>query len=217
MNRAICSWSGGKDSCFALMHAIDNGYQPQVLLTVLNEEGQRSRAHGLPPPILEAQAKAIGLPVKLMASSWQQYEELFTKALSALRQVYTATHTVFGDIDLQAHRDWEEKVCQQTGLTAIWPLWQRDRKELVTKMLQTGICTIIVSCNTMMGPSFLGKVLTPELITELEALGIDPCGENGEFHTLVLDAPLFHYPINVTVIEKELHDNYWFAGLQLTT
>jgi diphthine-ammonia ligase len=210
---ALCSWSGGKDSCFALMQAMETGIVPKVLLNVLNEEGKISRSHGIPKHILQQQADAAGLPIKMISSSWQDYEMNFTNALSDLKNEFQLSHAIFGDIDLQAHRDWEEKVCANAGLEAVLPLWLKDRRSLVLQMLASGIETMIVSCNTIMGERFLGKILTTELIDELEALGVDACGENGEFHTLVLNCPMFSNKIEVTVNEKLLHENYWFAAL----
>lgn len=212
---SLCSWSGGKDSCYALMLAIQQGYTPKVLLNVLNEAGKISRSHGIPASILQAQAHAANLPLHLISSSWNEYEQHFTEALSILKEKYLFTHAIFGDIDLQAHRDWEEKVCSNAGLTAVLPLWQQNRKQLVLQMLDAGIETIIVSCNEKMGERFIGSRITPGLINELEAMGIDACGENGEYHTLVLDCPLFTKSINVSVKEKLLHQQYWFAGLEL--
>lgn len=209
----VCSWSGGKDSCFALMKAKEIGYTPQVLLNVLNEEGKISRSHGIPATILQQQAAAAGLPIHLISSSWQEYEQHFTRALGNLKEQYELTHAIFGDIDLQPHRDWEEKVCANAGLTAVLPLWQQDRRQLVDQMLASGIVTIIVSCNEVMGERFIGRRITPELVKELEALGVDPCGENGEYHTLVLDCPLFSSPIRASVTAVLKHEQYWFGQL----
>lgn len=214
--KALVSWSGGKDSCFAAMHAKAQGYAPTVLLNVLNEAGKISRSHGIPSAILQAQANAAGLPIELISSSWQEYEQHFTGALARLKAEHELSHAIFGDIDLQPHRDWEEKVCANAGLTAVLPLWLQDRKDLVLQMLDAGIDTMIVSCNTVMGERFLGQRLTPALIDELEALGIDACGENGEFHTLVLNCPLFSQPIDVQVRNKIQHEQYWFTELELT-
>jgi len=119
----LCSWSGGKDSCFALMQAIHQGYSPKILLNVLNEEGKISRSHGIPASLLRAQADAAGLPIHLISSNWQEYETHFVNALLQLKETYQLSHAVFGDIDLQAHREWEEKVCTAAGLTAVLPLW----------------------------------------------------------------------------------------------
>lgn len=217
MNKAnsLCSWSGGKDSCFALMQGVVSGYTPRVLLNVLNEEGKISRSHGIPYSILKAQAKAMNTPLHCVSSSWAEYEMHFTSALKELKDRFQLTYAIFGDIDLQAHRDWEEKVCANAGLTAILPLWQQDRKTLVLQMLKAGIETMIVSCNESMGERFIGKFITPTLVDELESLGIDPCGENGEYHTLVLNCPLFQDRVSVSVTEKLYHQGYWFANLIL--
>ena len=212
--KTLCSWSGGKDSCFALMKVIELGYTPTVLLNVLNEEGKISRSHGIPKHILQSQSEAAGLPIHTINSSWQQYEKNFTNALSSLKKTYQLSHAVFGDIDLQAHKDWEEMVCAKAHLKALLPLWQQDRKVLVAEMLAAGIETMIVSCNETMGESFLGKTLCHEVIAELEALGVDACGENGEFHTLVLNCPLFKHPIKAAILDKVKHENFWFAELK---
>ena len=212
---ALCSWSGGKDSCFALMQAIQQGYTPKVLLNVLNEEGKISRSHGIPSAILQRQAEVAGLPAYLISSSWQAYEQHFTAALTKLKDEYNLSYAVFGDIDLQPHRDWEEKVCTNAGLTGVLPLWQQERRALVMQMLEAGIETMIVSCNETMGEKYIGQLITPGLVSELEAIGIDACGENGEFHTLVLDCPLFSERINVQVTEKLKHEKYWFSKLEM--
>jgi diphthine-ammonia ligase len=211
----VCSWSGGKDSCFALMQAIDLGYTPKALLNVLNEQGKISRSHGIPSEILRAQADSAGLPIYLLPSSWQDYETKFVGALQLAATDLQLQYAVFGDIDLQAHRDWEEMVCTKAGLQAVLPLWKQGRRQLVDKMLQSGIETMIVSCNEIMGEHFLGKILTTAIINELEAIGIDPCGENGEYHSLVLQCPLFSQRLQVKVTGTTLHEHYWFTNLEL--
>ncbi|MBL7757682.1 MAG: diphthine--ammonia ligase [Chitinophagaceae bacterium] len=213
--RSLTSWSGGKDSCYALMQAIDAGIKPAVLLNVMNETGRRSRSHGLPASILEAQATQAGIPLHTVSSSWNDYENNFVRSLQELKLEYQLTHAVFGDIDLQAHRDWEEKVCARAGLIPVLPLWLRARKQLALEMLQAGIQTLIVSCNEVMGQRFLGRYLTSELLDELESLGVDPCGENGEFHTLVTDCPLFKNSLKAEITDTETHEGYWFAAIRL--
>lgn len=211
---SICSWSGGKDSCFALMQAMRQGYIPKVLLNVLNEEGKISRSHGIPVSVLLAQSAAAQIPLYLISSSWDEYEKRFILALQELQTQYQVSHAIFGDIDLQPHRDWEEKVCREAGLAAVLPIWQQNRKELVWQMLQSGIEAMIVSCNSILGERFLGRMITRELVTELEALGVDVCGENGEFHTLVLRCPLFSKPVRVETGKKVLHAGYWFLEVK---
>ncbi|MEO6314336.1 MAG: diphthine--ammonia ligase [Chitinophagaceae bacterium] len=209
-NRIGCSWSGGKDSCFALMKAAEQGYAPSVLINMMNENGMISRSHGLPLNILQQQAAAMGLPLLTRATSWKDYEQNFIDVLTEGKTNHAINAVVFGDIDLQAHRDWEEMVCEKTGLQAILPLWQQGRKTLVLEMLSAGIVSMIVSCNTVLGEEFLGAFLTPALIIRLEEKEVDVCGENGEFHTVVIDCPLFSQPLALPGYATVLHNNYWF-------
>lgn len=197
------------------MKAMEDGFEPRVLLNVLNEEGKISRSHGIPAAILQQQADAARLPIHLISSSWAHYETNFTAALTTLKAEYGLTHAVFGDIDLQPHRDWEEKVCANAGLLAVLPLWQQERRALVLEMLDRGIVTMIVSCNEIMGERFIGKIITPTLVDELETMGIDACGENGEYHTLVLDCPLFADRISVPDFKAIKHEQYWFAAFEV--
>lgn len=206
----ISSWSGGKDSCYALMKAIEEGAKAQVLLNVLNEGGKISRSHGIPVAILNAQAKAMRVPLHTVKATWGNYEQNFIKTLKELKSKYQTDTAVFGDIDIKTHRDWEEKVCQHSGLNALLPLWQGDRKQLVKEMITSGIQAIIVSCNTTLGTSFLGKEITLETLEELEAKGVDCCGENGEYHTLVINCPLFTTPIKLPNYNTIQYENYCF-------
>lgn len=216
MKNALCSWSGGKDSCFALMKAIEKGFSPKVLLNVLNENGRISRSHGIPDIILQAQSDATGLPIHMISSSWADYENNFVDALKELKAKYQLDFAIFGDIDLDAHKEWEDKVCEHSGLSAVLPLWKQNRKDLVIQMIDAGIEAMIVSCNEVMGSSFPGRIIDPELIDELEAMNIDACGENGEYHTLVINCPLYKSPISVEVRNKILHNGYWFSELELS-
>jgi len=206
----ICSWSGGKDSCYALMLSITEGHKLTVLLNMMNENKRISRSHGLTPSILNQQATALGVPMLKIPASWEEYETKYMEALNNLKTIYKAEAVVFGDIDLEPHREWEEKVCDAVNLKAMLPLWQQHRKKLVFDMIDSGIKTIIVSCNTHLGEEFLGKEITKELAEEIEALGVDACGENGEYHTLVIDCPLFLEPIKLPSYTKTTHKNYCF-------
>jgi len=209
-----CSWSGGKDSCFAFMQAIKNGYTPAVLVNMMNENGKISRSHGLPFSILKQQANAMGLPIIAIPTSWADYEKNFVDTLQLVKKDYGVEAMVFGDIDLQAHRDWEEMVCAKAGLNALLPLWKGNRKELVLQMLDAGIETMIVSCNTILGEEFAGKIISRGLVLQLEEKGVDVCGENGEFHTVVTHCPLFTREIQLPAFTTVLHNDYWFIQWQ---
>ena len=210
-----CSWSGGKDSCYALMQSMKQGAVPAVLVNMMNENGKISRSHGLPLALLQQQAQAMKLPVIAVPTSWHEYEQNFVGILNEVKSAYQIEAMVFGDIDLQAHRDWEEMVCRKAGISAHLPLWKRDRKELMLEMLDAGMETMIVSCNTVMGESFLGKYLNYDVISVLEALDIDVCGENGEFHTMVVNCPLFAGRLQLPPHRKVDVEQYHFLQWEL--
>jgi diphthine-ammonia ligase len=214
-SRFMTSWSGGKDSCYAMMQAIALGLEPAVLLNMMNENGLVSRSHAIPKEILKAQASVLGLPIVTKPASWNGYEEIFIAALHDLKSDFKIEAGVFGDIDLQAHREWEEKVCKAAGLEAVLPLWKRNRKELVLEMIASGIEAFIASCNDVMGETYLGEKITTDLIERLEKIGVDACGENGEYHTLVVNTPLFKHKLNVDFGTKSHYKNYWFIEMYL--
>jgi uncharacterized protein (TIGR00290 family) len=215
MNSFITSWSGGKDSCFAMMQAMQQGLVPKALLNMMNENGKISRSHGIPLAILERQAAMLDLALLTKSTSWNDYEATFINSLNRLKHLYKIDTVVFGDIDLKAHRDWEENVCTASGLKAFLPLWQQDRKQLVSTMIESGIEAYIVSCNEAMGEKYLGKKITSQLINELEDIGVDVCGENGEYHSLVINAPIFKAPINVAFGNALYHGTYYFIEMKL--
>jgi diphthine-ammonia ligase len=208
--RVLSSWSGGKDSCFALMKAAEQGLKPTVLLNMMNENGKVSRSHGIPFSVLEQQAKQIGVPLVAVPASWNDYEKNYIAILHDIKKQYEIEGVVFGDIDLEPHREWEEKVCNAAELKAFLPLWQQDRVNLVFQMIDSGIETMIVSCNLEMGEAYLGKIVTKELALELQQKGIDACGENGEYHTLVLNCPLFKEKIILPKYQKQKYEKYCF-------
>jgi uncharacterized protein (TIGR00290 family) len=206
----VTSWSGGKDSCYAMMQAVKLGLAPIVLLNMMNENGKISRSHGLPLSILNQQAQKMQLPLVGIPATWTDYEAIFVHTLKTLKQTYNLDAAVFGDIDLQAHKDWEDKVCEEANLKSLLPLWQQDRLTLVSEMIDNGIETMIVSCNIEMGEKYLGRILSKELSIELQQKGIDPCGENGEFHTLVLNCPLFSERISLPEFSVKTYQDYCF-------
>ncbi len=210
MKNFVCSWSGGKDSCYAMMLALNQGFVPQVVLNMMNENGKVSRSHGIPISVLNQQAQKMKLPLVAVPATWGDYEEKYISTLKILQSKYDLDAAVFGDIDLQSHKDWEDKVCEAASIKAVLPLWQKDRIDLVNEMIDNGIETMIVSCNLQMGESYLGKILTKELALELLKKGIDPCGENGEFHTLVINCPMFSEVIELPKYTTQTYSNYCF-------
>ena len=207
--RFFCSWSGGKDAYLALARAVAAGGQPQALLCMLHEDGERSRGHGLPLRLLEAQAQALGIPLVARATTWDEYEATYVSVILELR-AQGVSAGVFGDIDLQAHRDWVEGVCEITRLTCHLPLWQEPRRHLVGELLASGVrATVVAVDDSKLDASFLGRELTWELVDELEAAGADACGEEGEFHTMVTQAPLFSKPVPLAWDGYVSRDGHW--------
>lgn len=134
--KIACSWSGGKDACLALIYAVEQGFQPVVLFNIMNENGRISRSHALPISILEQQSQAANIPMVRIHSTWEAYEENFILHLKKLKQDFDIEAVVFGDLDLEAHRLWEEKVCAAAGLECILPLWGKTERKLHKKYFQ---------------------------------------------------------------------------------
>ncbi|MEP2024617.1 MAG: diphthine--ammonia ligase [Reichenbachiella sp.] len=210
-----CSWSGGKDSCFALMKQLDKGDELKIVMNVMDENQAYSKSHGLTKEVLLAQARALGTPIQLASAAWSTYEENFIANLKEIKSRYEIGGMIYGDIDIQEHKDWEEKVSAEAGLEAYLPLWHGNRRELVESIIDAGIRAIIVSCNHTLGLEFLGEEITKDLIPKLESKGVDVCGENGEYHTLVIDCPLFNESINIQKGEKVKTDNYCFIETKI--
>jgi diphthine-ammonia ligase len=159
-------------------------------------DGRRTKSHALPVPLVRRQAAALGVPLVLRGASWDDYEEAFLDGLAELRDQLGLGVGVFGDIDLQPHRDWVERVCREAGLRACLPLWLEPRRPLLDELFESGVSATIVVVNTeRLDAVFLGRRLDAALVPELEAAGVDACGEEGEFHTVVTEAPLYAAPV----------------------
>jgi len=195
---ALCSFSGGKDSCLALWRARKLGIDVRTLLVMFEESGERSRSHAIPLPLIQLQAQALGLDLVVRNASWKTYETVFTETL---RQLRTSGHeqAVFGDIDLQAHRDWEERVCAAASIEAVLPLWLEDRRALADEVLAAGFRAVVVCTDSRyLGDEFCGRQYDAQFIADLPS-GVDACGENGEFHTFVYDGPCFQHAVPYSI------------------
>ena len=196
--RAVCSFSGGKDSCLALWHAQQEGLDVRTLLAMFEESGERSRSHAIPGAVMARQARSLGLALQTRTASWKDYERVFVDALKSLR-ASGCDVAVFGDIDLQAHREWEEKVCAAAGVTARLPLWQRERPSVANEVISAGFRAVVVCVDSRyLGDELCGREYDASFIRELPP-NVDVCGENGEFHTFVYDGPNFSVPVPYTI------------------
>jgi len=213
----FCSWSGGKDSCLALHRARKTGAEPVCLLTVIGEDGRRSKAHGLRREVLEAQASALEIPLFMRCASWDEYEPVFVEALRKI-SAQGVGWGVFGDIDFPPHLEWEEKTCAKAGMLSCVPLWGMDREDLVDEFLSLGYKALIVTVNEKkLDRKFLGRMISRELVDELRKAGVDPCGESGEYHTLVVDGPVFSKPLPVKAGSILEHAGYCMLDVRLQT
>ena len=211
----VCSWSGGKDSCLALWRAVQGGARVRALATMFTEDGVRSRSHGLSRDVIAAQAAAMGVPLLSRSATWDEYEPAFVDLLREATRL-GATAAVFGDIDIPRHRQWEESVCQHAGLAARLPLWQADRMALLEEFWKAGFeCRLVVAREGLVDRQYLGRVLDRELAAELASQGIDACGENGEFHTLVTAGPLFRESLDIELGQVVLRSGCWFQDVRL--
>lgn len=211
----FCSWSGGKDSCLALYKAIKEGGYPLRLLTMLVENGERSRSHGLHLEILKAQASSLNIPLITGATSWHNYEKTFISLLEKINSEGIRVG-VFGDIDIEDHRKWVKRVCETVGVEAYHPLWKKPRMELLEEFIDEGFKAVIIAIkDDLLDKSFLGKVLDFDLIKEIEKQGVDPSGEEGEYHTVVIDGPIFSYQIPFKMDEQILSSGYWFQNISI--
>jgi uncharacterized protein (TIGR00290 family) len=197
---AFFSWSGGKDSMLALHRSLAAGDDVRALLAMFDETGERSRSHALPPHLMQAQAAALGIPLVMRSATWQSYEAVFGEQLRDFA-AQGITRGLFGDIDLQPHRDWEEKVCARAGIEAVLPLWQQPRRALTDELLALGYRARVVCVDArFLDASFCGREFDARFIDDLPA-GVDACGENGEFHTFVFDGPRFSHPVGHALVQ----------------
>ncbi|MGD0335799.1 MAG: diphthine--ammonia ligase [Candidatus Omnitrophota bacterium] len=209
--RAISSWSGGKDSCLACYKAIQQGYNVRMLLNFISRESKRGCFHGLEGKLLKFQADLIGIPLvqKEVSPDMKKYEEEFKAAVTELRGSDIQT-MVFGDIYLLEHESWIERVCGDLNIKALEPLWNRPPDNIIDEFISAGFKAIIVSCKAdIMGKEFLGRYIDKSLVEELKKRGICPCGEKGEFHTLVVDGPIFRRPIKILEAEPVIKESFW--------
>jgi diphthine-ammonia ligase len=203
--KVFSSWSGGKECALATYKAISQGHE--VLYLLISEDGQRSRSHGTKASVLALQGEAIGIPLIQVKTSWENYEENFKKVVRELKDK-GIEGGVFGDMDLEEHREWVERVCSEIGIKAFLPLWGIKAEELIEEFLKLKFKATVVA--TRLDENFLGKVLDKALVGQISKLGSHPCGENGEYHTFVTDGPIFRKALKVTRGESKKIDNVWF-------
>ncbi|MCL1666611.1 diphthine--ammonia ligase [Elizabethkingia ursingii] len=199
--KVLMNWSGGKDSAMALYNILNNeDYQVEGLLTSVNAANQRISMHGVSGNLLVKQAESIGLPLTKInlpeSSDMAAYENIMEQTLSTFTEQGIKT-SVFGDIFLEDLRKYREQQLLKIGWKAVFPLWKKDTRNLVFEFLELGFRTRICCINKQyLDSDFLGCDLDEYLIDKLPK-NVDPCGENGEFHTFVYAGPIFQHNLNI--------------------
>ncbi|MCX5710966.1 MAG: diphthine--ammonia ligase [Candidatus Omnitrophica bacterium] len=213
--KVVSLWSGGKDSCFACYKAKQQGYQIISVVNFTDSDGVNSVSHGLSADIIQRQASLIDLPLLQKAMPQEGYGNAFKVLIEELKAKEGIAGIVFGDIYLQEHRDWIDKICEELKVKAILPIWTKDTEKLVTEIIDSGFKSIVVSANKdILGEEWLGREIDNRFIKDLKAIGnIDLCGEKGEFHTFVYDGPLFKERVKFNKGKKELRGNRWFLEI----
>lgn len=205
-HKTYFNWSSGKDSALALYHLLqDEKYTVDELITTINTHYNRVSMHGLRKELLEAQTKSIGIKSSFIElpemPDMETYEMKMLETVVRLKN-QGFTHTAFGDIFLEDLKAYREAQLAKQNISAVFPIWKRDTKELMHEFLDLGFKTIIVCANSkFFSEAFVGTVIDRNFINNLPE-GVDPCGENGEFHTFCFDGPIFKNPIDFTIGEK---------------
>ncbi|HDS44485.1 MAG TPA: diphthine--ammonia ligase [Methanomicrobia archaeon] len=195
-NKAFVSWSGGKDSSLACLRALTAGCEVSYLLNMLDESGERERAHGI--PLIQVNA------------SWG-YEPEFKAAVRRLKRE-GIERGVFGDIDLREHRTWVERVCEELVIVPLLPLWGIDPDALLHEFVTAGFEAIVVA--TRVNKDWLGRTIDESFISELQECEFHAAGESGEYHSFVINGPLFKRRIRVSETERVRHGDHWFLDIK---
>jgi uncharacterized protein (TIGR00290 family) len=206
----LASWSGGKDSCFACYLAIKNGMKVSRLVHF----DRPLNLHGVSPEMIKQQAELAGIPLIQKNVGQNNFEHEFKETVGAFAKNGTRG-VVFGDIYLEPHKEWVDRVCGEVGLEAIEPLWGIRTENIIYEFLQEGFETVIVSGKQdLIDKRFIGRNMDGEFIEYLKSKNLDVCGENGEFHTFVTAGPLFRGAIEFTDTDVTSGQGFWFLDIR---
>ena len=233
--KIIFNWSGGKDSAFCLYKTVQTKqYDVMCLLTSISEKYQRISMHGVRVDLLEAQADSIGIPLIKMQvpemPTMDSYENAMKTVLTDLKN-NGATACIFGDIFLEDLRTYRETKLAELNLKGLFPLWKIPTQELIREFIDLGFKTVVTCVNEKyLDKSFAGRIIDNDFLKDLPK-NVDPCGENGEFHTFVFDCPIFRKPVlfekgeivyrkyssdnstNKNVADNPFDNGFWYCDL----
>jgi uncharacterized protein (TIGR00290 family) len=183
------------------------------MVTMFDEEAARSRSHGLRPEVIAAQGRRLGLRAVTGRCVWETYNAAFSSALETLA-ADGVTHVIFGDILFDEHRRWADQMCEASGLTAVEPLFGSSTLTLFEEWTASGADALIVTARAeFLDETWLGRPLRRGMLEEFARLGVDPCGERGEYHTVVTGSPLFRSPLRLQANEIVRRSGCWALDL----
>ena len=213
MEPVVFSWSGGKDSVLALFLLNREKFNVKTLITSISEEYIRVSMHGVRKELLEKQANSIGIPLITISlpkeTTNEEYEKIMKREMLYFKS-HRIYHVVFGDIFLEDIRNYRESNLSKIGMKAMFPLWKKDTKELAQNFINLGFKAIITSIDSkFLDGSFVGKIFDRDFLDSLPP-NVDPCGENGEFHSFVFDGPIFSYHIKFQKGEIVFRENRFY-------
>ncbi|VEF46930.1 tRNA-specific 2-thiouridylase MnmA [Bacillus freudenreichii] len=200
MNRIALSWSGGKDSCMALHELTHKGSDVVCLVTTVPQETGKTFAHNEDMKRIEAQADSLGIPMEFIHCTYDTYNDDFLKELMRLKTKYKLDAIAFGDMYLDGHREWGQKLADAAKLEALYPLWaeQSQMTESLRKFIETGYKAEIIKVREDVLPaSWVGRQLDESFLKDISKEDVCPMGESGEYHTFVYDGPLFKKEVNI--------------------
>lgn len=215
VTKVFASWSGGKDGCLALYRAKQQGMDVRYLANMVSKDGKRSRSHGIRASVIKKQAEAMGINIVQQPTADEEYEARFIEMVKGFTQE-GITGGVFGDIDFNAHREWIERVCNKAGVTPYLPLWLNDQEKLLGEFIDAGFKSVVIAVKAeIFGQDVLGRVVDKKFIDFLKGMdkGVTVCGEAGEYHTLVVDGPIFKKRLEIVKSEKVTRGEHHFLEI----
>ncbi|MFJ5714658.1 diphthine--ammonia ligase [Neobacillus sp. NPDC093127] len=207
--RIALSWSGGKDCCIALDTLIQQGYDVVCLVTTVPKEIGRTFGHGERTEMITLQGESLSIPVHFIECTYENYTDQFIKTVHSLKNHLKITGIAFGDLYLEGHREWGEKVAATAGVDALYPLWMK--KEVALQALEhfvhSGYEAVVVRVREdVLDETWLGRIIDDSLLQDVQKKPICPMGESGEYHTFVYDGPLFSKRIDLKHGELIQHE-----------
>ncbi len=217
MTKVFTSWSGGKDSCFACCLAAADGLDVRYLANMVTEDGKKSWTHGLTSDLLQLQAQAMGIPLVQRRTTGANYENEFKNMILSMKKE-GISGGVFGDIDFEEHRQWIENVCRKVDVTPYLPLWGRSQDKIMRDFIDLGFESVVVAARAeFFDDAVLGRVVDHDFIKYLASLPrakeITPCGEAGEYHSFVINGPLFKKRVEIAETRKTTRDGVHFLEI----